>query len=239
MAYTVRELITRSYYLSQIVARELQQVTGDQVDDGLYLLNALLDFRGTDLGLLPYFQQYNFDTTDGAVVDGSFLVFVPNLYYVDTITFNIGTVRYPMQDLSRKEFFGTPRVDNIATLPFSYRCERVLDGMNIYLYFEPGGTYYFRVWGKFGLGEVTLDTDLRLTYDLYYIEYLRYALASYLCQEYVVPFPDIAAARLREMRKKIDKVSPPDLTSKKITYFGTDFGISWQSVNLYKGFWPF
>ena len=30
MAYTVTELITRSYYLSQVVSRELQPVSGQQ-----------------------------------------------------------------------------------------------------------------------------------------------------------------------------------------------------------------
>lgn len=239
MSYTALQLINRSLYLSQIVSRELQNATGAQIEDGLYLLNAMLDFRATDLGLLPYYQQYNFDTTAGSVVGGSYVVNIENLYAVDSITFNIGDVRYPVALMSRTEFFATPRVDNIATLPFSARCERVLGGMNIYFYFEPADTYDFRVWGKFGLDNVTLETDLSTIYDLYYIEYMRYALAEYLCSEYVIPFPSVAAKRLQVMRKKIDYVSPPDLTCKKATYFGTNFGYDWQSVNLIKGWFPY
>lgn len=238
MAYSALQLITRSYYLSQIVARELQTVSGAQIEDGLYLLNALLDFKSSDLRLIPYFKQYNFDTTAGSVVNGSWVVDIPNLLYIDTCTFNIGTVRYPMIDMTRKDFFATPRVDNISTLPFSYRPERTLDGMNLYLYFVPADTYQFRIWGKFALSEVALTTDMSLVYDLYYIEYLRYELAEYLCSEYAVNMPPLAAKKLEELRKKIMDVSPPDLSMKKQSYFTGGFGIDWQTVNLYKGYLP-
>ena len=55
MAYTARMLITRAYYLSQIVSRQLQEVSGEQIEDGLFLLNALLQFKSTDLREIPYF----------------------------------------------------------------------------------------------------------------------------------------------------------------------------------------
>lgn len=239
MAYTALQLINRSYYLSQIVARGLQSVSGDQVNDGLYLLNALLDIKASDLRLIPYFQQFNFDTTAGSIVNGSWQTFVPNLLFVDTATFNIGTVRYPMRDLSRKQFFGTGRVDDISSLPFSYRVERVLGGSNIYLYFVPAATYQFRVWGKFGLTDVSLTTDLSLIYDAFYIEYLRYALAEYICSEWSSTFPAQAQKKYDEIRKKLMDTSPPDLTLTKRTFFGGQAGYDWQIINLSKGYLPF
>lgn len=238
MAYTALQLITRSFYLSQIVARELQTVNDTQIEDGLFLLNALLDFKNTDLRLIPYFQQYNFDTTAGSVVNGTWVVNIPNLLYIDAMTFNIGAVRYPMMDLSRRDFFAGPRVDNISTLPFSYRPERLKGGMDVFLYFTPADTYQFRVWGKFGLTEVSLQTDLSTLYDLYYIEYLRYELAEYICSEYAVNMPELALRKYEELRKKAMDVSPPDLTLMKTSYFGSPFGIDWQTVNLFKGFLP-
>ena len=45
MPYLAQTLITRSWYLSGIVARGAQTVTGDQITDGLMMLNALLDFK--------------------------------------------------------------------------------------------------------------------------------------------------------------------------------------------------
>ena len=43
MAYLASTLITRSFYLSQILSRELQTITGTEMSDGLYLLNEIFD----------------------------------------------------------------------------------------------------------------------------------------------------------------------------------------------------
>lgn len=234
MAYTARELITRSLYLSQIISRDLQTPTASMTSDGLYLLNALLSFHGTDLRLIPYFQRYEFDT-----VIGQESYFIENLLFIDAMTFNIGDVRYSMYDLTRKTYFATPRVDNIQNLPFSYRPERELNGMRVYMYFLPGGVYQVKLSGKFGLTEVTLDTDLSLTYDLYYIEYLRYALAEYICSEWGATFPDESKAKYMEMRKKLMDVSPADLSMTKRSYFSRRPAMDWQQSNLGMGWWPF
>lgn len=232
--YTVLQLITRAYYLSQVVARELQEVSGAQITDGLYLLNALLDFKGSDVRLIPYFSETEFYT-----VATQELYFIPNLLYIDSATFNIGTVRYPMTDMSRKQYFATGRVDNVYSLPFSYRPERVLGGMNLFLYFPPDQPYLVKIWGKFELGEVDLTTDLSLSYDGFYIEYLRYALAEYICSEWGTTFPDASRVKYNEIRKKLMDVSPPDLTIQKSSYFTRQPGYDWQIVNLSKGWLPF
>lgn len=234
MAYTASQLITRAYYLSQVVSRDLQTVSADQIEDGLYLLNALLDIKGSDLRLIPYFTFYEFQS-----VPGQEIYFIPNLLYVDTMTFNLQTVRYSMTEMTRYNYFATPRIDNIQTLPFSWRSERVLGGMNIYLYFLPNEAYTMKLMGKFGFGEVALDTDLTQTYDLYYIEYLRYAVAEYICAEYGSTFPAQSVAKYAEIRKKLLDVSPPDLSLRKQTYFSSSFPIDWQTVNLSNGYFPF
>jgi hypothetical protein len=227
MAYTALQLITRSYYLSQVVSRELQTVSGDQITDGLYLLNALLDFKGSDLRLIPYFQRYNF-----SAVVGQEEYFIPNLLYVDTLTFNIGDVRYSMIEKTRSQYFGSPRVDNIEALPFTYRVERELGGSRIYLYFLPESTYTMKLSGKFGFTEVALQTDLSTAYDLYYIEYLRYALARYICAEYGATFPDASERQFQEIQKKLMDVSPADLSIRKKSFFGNQLGYDWQHINI-------
>lgn len=227
MAYTALQLINRAYYLSQIVSRQLMTVTGEQVTDGLYLLNALLDIKGSDLRLIPYFQENIFTT-----VQGQEKYFVENLLYADSITFNIGVVRYSMSDLTRKGYFSTPRVDNVQSLPFSYRVERCLNGANLYLYFVPADVYTMKIWGKFGLTDVTLNTDLSLTYDAYYIEYLRYALAEYICCEWGSTFPDQAKRKYDEIRKKLLDISPADLSIQKRSYFTSSPALDWQLINI-------
>ena len=168
MAYTALQLITRSYYLSQVVARELQTVTGSQTSDGLYLLNAMLNFKGTDIRNIPYFRRDTFDTVIG---QESYLV--DDLVYLDTLTFNIGDVRYSLEESTRKDYFGSPRVDTIESLPYTYRVERELGGSRIYIYFLPEAVYEMNLSGKFQFDEVTLQTDLSLTYDPFYIEFMR------------------------------------------------------------------
>lgn len=233
MAYTALQLITRSFFLSQIVSRQLETVSSDQITDGLYLLNALLDVKGSDLRLIPYFKRYQF-----ASVVGQEEYFVPNLLYVDSLTFNIGPVRYSMQDMTRKEYFAGPRVDNINALPFNYRVERELGGARIYLYFLPESIYQMKLSGKFGFTDATLQTDLSLVYDLYYIEYLRYALAEYICAEYGATFPDQSMKKFDEIRKKLMDISPADLSITKQSYFGNNNGYDWQHINISPGWIP-
>ncbi|MGL6123754.1 MAG: hypothetical protein ACRC1W_12220 [Shewanella sp.] len=234
MAYTGLQLITKAYYLSQVVSRELQTVSGVQVSDGLELLNALLDVKGSDLRLIPYYQRYDFPT-----VAGQEEYFIENLLAVDAMTFNLGDVRFPMQDMTRYEYFGTPRVDNVNSLPFSYRCERELGGLRIFMYFPPNAVYTVKLSGKFGLTQVTLMQDMSLTYDLYYLEYLRFALAEYICLDYGQTFPQPAKMKLEEMRKKLLDTSPKDLSLRKLNYFyDARGGLTWQQINIGGGYTP-
>lgn len=234
MAYTAYQLITRAFYLSQIVSRDLDGPNPSQVSDGLYLLNALLDFKGSDLRLIPYYTHYDFDS-----VQGQEKYFIPNLYLVDTLTFNIGDVRYPMREMTRVEYFATARVDNIQSLPFSYRVERQLKGSDIYLYFNPAAVYQMKLWGKFALTDVALTTDLSLIYDTYYIEYLRHALCYWICCEWGATMPDASMAHYKEIQKKLMDISPPDLSVVKRSYFGKSYGYDWQEINLTEGYVPF
>lgn len=234
MAYTALQLITRAYYLSQIVSRELQVVTGSQVTDGLYLLNAILDFKGSDLREIPYYKEYVFDA-----VQGQEMYYVPGLVSVDSMTFNIGDVRYAMNEETRTSYFAQYRIDNVQSLPFQYRMERTLGGMNVYMYFIPADDYVMKIWGKFELSEVALNTDLSLSLDTFYIEFLRHELAMYLANEYGATLPDGVMQQYKILEKKIMDVSPPDLSVRNLNYFGNSPGLDWQIINLSGGWLPY
>ena len=113
MAITALELITKAYYLSQVVSRELQVPSGSQISDGLYLLNALLDVKGSDVRLIPYFNETVFSSVQGQEVYP-----LTNQLSIESLTFNIGTIRYSMEPRGRREYFATGRVDDIQSLPF-------------------------------------------------------------------------------------------------------------------------
>jgi hypothetical protein len=234
MAYLAGTLITRAYFLSQVLARDLQTLSGSEMDDGLYLLNALLDVKSSDLQLIPYYEKYNLNA-----VQGQEMYFIPNLAEADTTTFNIGDVRFSMNELTRKEYFGTPRIDNLQSLPFDYRYERTLGGSNLYLYFVPSQNFLITIFGKFGLSDVTEFQDISLSYDLFYIEYLRFALAEYICCEYGQTFPDQCANKLKQIVKKLKSISPADLSISKKSFFTTNSAFDWQYMNLSQGWFPF
>lgn len=233
MSYTARQLITRSWFLSGIVARRLQSVTGDQATDGLFLLNALLNWKSIQVDLIPYWTYYEFPA-----VIGQESYFIPNLLAVETLTFNIGDVRYPTDFTNRSSYFGTGRVDNISSLPSNWYFNRSLGGGTIYLYFSPAGTYPIKIMGKFGLQNVTLDTDLTSIYDSSYLEYLRYALAKYMCSEYGILFNPESEKILMSISRTLMDVSPPDISIKKSSILTTGSGINFGDVNIGRGWRP-
>lgn len=233
MAFTAQQLITNSWYLSGIVSRGLETILDQQISDGLIWLNYALDEATSNIALVPYFKEYDFT----AVVNQE-IYFVPNLIEVETVTFNIGVVRYEMSEASREVYFSTSRVDNIAALPYQWHFERLNDGGNIYLYFLPVQAYPMKLWGKFGLTNVTIFQDLSLTYETFYILYLTYKTAEYLCQFYNVMFPIQHAKKLASFEQNLRNVIPVDYSMQKMSMFRSGAAFNYGDVNLGLGWRP-
>lgn len=210
MPYTTTELISRAYYLSGVLARDEQTLSGTQQADGLYLLNALLDIKTANQRLIPYYRQENFV---GEVGEQKY--FIENLVLAESLTFTLDSVRYQMTQVSRSKFFETSRANNINSLPQIWHMERAFGGADIYMYFTPDHAYDFQLWGKFALSDVELGQNLSETIDKFYIEYLRNALADSICEENQISTPPNVAIRLRQLEKMIFDISPLDLTVKK------------------------
>ena len=248
MPYTAQTLITRSWYLSGIVARGLQTVSGDQIQDGLMMLNALLDFKQVEIDLIPYYTYIEFDA-----VPGQEYYFLPNVAAIESITFNIQDVRYPMDSVTRRNYYGSARVDNINTLPFSWNFNRDLGGGNLALYFKPDQNYPLKAMVKLFLVNVSLNTDLtnittavpytfinssNVGLDTSYIEYLRYALGEYMCSEYGILFNPESKKILDKMERKLMYVDPPDLSMIKTSILTQFSGINYGDVNIGRGWRP-
>ncbi len=233
MTYTARQLIDNAWYLSSIVSRNLQTVSGDQASEGLDMLNGLLAMKSADLSYIPYWAVYDF-----TAVANQEKYFIPNLIAAETLTFYIGPVRYATSPQTRRNYFGAGRVDNISSLPFNWRLERVVGGSNLYLYFLPASTYPLQITAKFAFGTATLDQDLSLTMDQFYIQYLTFELAQYMCAYYNVAFTDTAAAMLERYRKVVKQISAPDMSIRKLSSFKKANGMSWADINLGLGWRP-
>ena len=233
MATTALQLITSSWYLSGLMGRGIQTVTAEQVHDGLERLNEIFDVATSEMGLIPYWRQYNFNT-----VAQQETYEIPDLVQVETLTFNQGPIRYSLEEATREQYFAYPRVDNIYSLPGKWHMERYNGGGRIYLYFVPNIVYQMRLWGKFSLSNVTLQTDLSLTYEGFYIAYLRYKLAQYLCEYYNQMFPISRANTLATYEKTIRNVSPLDLTQRTLNVFSSNSSFNYGDVNIGKGWRP-
>lgn len=233
MAYTAQKLITTAWYLSGILSRGLETISQEQLSDGLDRLNAVLDIATSQMGLLPYYQEYDF-----TAVIGQEKYFIPDIVAIETVTFNIGSVRYSILEASREKYFATGRVDNITSLPYQWHLERKLNGGDLYIYFLPQQAYPMKLWGNFKFTNVTMFTDLSETFEGFYLEYLRYKLAQFLCEYYNVAFPIVHAKTLASMEESMGNVSPIDLTMQKLSMFQPGAPFNYADVNLGRGWRP-
>lgn len=257
MPYTTNQLIADAYYASGIVGKEFQQVDGDQINEGLIFLNFLLAKKTADKSGIPYYWEYNAN-----FIIGQEQYFIPRLIDVDTMTFFIQTpnpvivnpipapptpsvstpgnqVRYAMRKVDRKAYWGTPRANQIQSLPYTFTVERQFGGASVYVYFLPNDSYQFQIWGLFSLAEVVLEQDLLLTIDKFYIDYLRFELAVRLCNEYNYTVPAGVQAQLDEYEMIIDKreqrmdltqttISPLSQITDGVNYAWANLGTGWS-----------
>lgn len=234
MSYTVTKLITNAYYLSGKTARQLEDVTGDELNDGLDMLNDFLGIKTANRRLIPYDQL-----TTIAEVPGQEVYFIPNLVDVISCTFNIGPVRFPMTRMGEVDYFSSARVDNIESLSFSYNFRRVQGGGEIRVYFLPASNYPLNILGRYGLTQITdLDLDLSTIMDRFYITYMRYGLAEYIANEFAITFPPENREKLSQFEVMIEDLNPIDFTMVKHSSLTATGGLTWGDVNIGKGYRP-
>lgn len=228
MAYTVAQLITQAWYTSNIVSRDLEVPSSSEMSDGFRFLNMVLRGKSRNSNYVPYYQEYSL-----VGVVGQEGYFIENLLEIQTITFFKDSVRYQMSQVNRVPYFGTPRAENINSLPYSWHSERELNGTRIYLYFRPDQTYPIKIWGKFGLEKVVAyEEDLSEVYEDFYIEYLEYELANYMCIRTGVTTPDGVKLYLDQISEEVNKLSPPDFTQQKLTTLGQQTSLNYANINF-------
>jgi len=226
----VTELISKAYYLSEIVARDLETVNGSQSADGLDALNSLLAEKTITGRYIPYYTHVELDC-----VIGQEEYSVSGLVDVSTITFNIDQVRYSLIRDERRRYFGSGRVDNITTLPKYYCVERALGASKVYLYPLPAEAYNLKITGKFSLNKVDFDTELSDTLDDFYVSYLTYLLANRLCQIYPFTFPPDKKVTLDGFERKLGDLVTKDFTINKKSILNNRQSVNYGQVNLGHG----
>lgn len=240
MTYTSSELVINAWYLTGAVSRELQTVNATQFEIGMNALNELLAIQTANLGMISYFNEYEF-----TAVPAQEKYFIPGLTQTETLTFVIPTSdqtanrpRFPMSYKTRDEYFATPRANGVSSLPYIYTVERQTGGSNIYMYFLPAQAYVFTLWGKFSLTSTVPNQDLSLLFDPFYLKYMRYAVAIYCCEEYNIIPPNSVKERLKEYEAFIRNTSPSDLTLNIQCPFNGNYSPNWAFANGSGGYSP-
>jgi len=235
MAYLASNLIAESYYLSGIVSRDFETLTGSQISDGLRLLNKVLADRTINESTIPYTQKYTFPA-----VSGTSEYLIPDLIDIDVFTFYINSLRYQTRNQQRKEFFGGFRPIDIKSLPWNWHFERQFSGGKLYLYFVPDINYPLEIWGTFRLSSVTLFQDLSLSLDQFYTNFLEFLLAERLCtfNSYIVP-KDVSIQLERYYKWISNNTNVMDLRMQKLSSLSGGAAINYAIVNLgTSGFLP-
>lgn len=234
MAYTTNQLVSGAFYASGIVSREFETLSGPQLSDGIDWLNEVLGEKAVDMDMIPYESTY-----DLTLLPGVEEYYIKDLIEIDTLTFTIDSVRFSIQKTPRNQYFSSTRVNGLDSLPVRWFMDRELGGARLYVYFTPNKSYQAEIKGVFRLSSVAQGDDLSLTLDKFYTTYLRYALASKLCDEYSLAVPVGVSRQLSKYEAMISKQSRPlDLhITKQSTLQGSSTG-SWAAANLFSGFVP-
>jgi len=232
---TARELISRSWYLSGLESRELQSISGDREAVGLALLNSIFDVAQADTNLLPY---YSYKPALFNTVVNQEEYFIPNCAQIDAVSFNLNDVRFHIKPQKKNRYFGSSRVNNLDSLPFTLAWLRSNGGSSLYFYPLPSEIFEINVFGKFYLSNVTLDTELSDELDNFYNEYLRYMLADYMAQEYGIELPPRSEKRLRQLIKIMKNMTPIDTEVRTAGLNKGGASLPPQVLSLYTGWMP-
>lgn len=211
----VAELISDAYYLSRVIGRNFETVSSQQSADGLTLLNDILSEKNISSATISYNSKSNF-----TAVAGQEIYQIQNLVSVDTLTFELNDVRYSLNQVNRDRYFGNSRVNDIDSLPVMFFTERQLGYSNIYVYYLPADNYEFEITGKFALQEVGLFDDLSLSYDRFYLSYIKYNLAERICDFNGNTVPDGVRKRLADLNDQITNFSGLDMSVNVSNPFG-------------------
>lgn len=234
MSYTALKLITKSFYRAGIRSQGFNAPTSEELNEGLDSLNDLLAEKTVDNALNPYYTKFDFNVTEGVEE-----YFIEGLIEAETVTFTLNSVRYSVMKTSRAKFFGSARANNIDSLPFMWHLEREFGGARLFLYYLPNQAYDFQLWGQFALNsEITLLTDLSLTYDRFYISYLKCALAQRLCLDYDMDVPSMLKEQMDEFDEMMSKqISPMDLNIQKTSTLQGGSFVNYGVANLAPNGW--
>lgn len=237
---TVNELIQGALYLS-VLSLEFDTANQAYGATGLQLLNEILAEASIDASLITYNRLQQFTCEIGKSVYP-----IDGLIRLETLTFFLtggsNNVRMEMIQDNTYHFYGMSKVTDIQSLPYHYYVQRRVGGSDIKLYFVPDQPYQMEMFGKFSFNKLSTDDltlDLDTIYDPFYQTWLKYKLASRLCQIYGIPLSAEVSRELAILTNKITNLIGFNLELKTVPLTKRkNAQMNWAYINYGKGWTP-
>lgn len=180
---TVRDFIFQAYRLIS-AQNPTTPLHGDDQLLGIDVLNQLLNSYASTGLLITVAKTLNTTLTTGQeTVTFGDSAYTPTpdftegrLANVDNAWLELEGVTYPLQEISKGEFYGSYKYDPLQSLPVYIIVLPETEITTIRLYPAPSQPYEFYIRGKFQLTDLTSNDDMS-SLPAYYYRYLLFAVA--------------------------------------------------------------
>lgn len=234
---TVNDLIQRAYRVIGVKSDD-RNLSDYESTEGLDVLNELLDSYFADPYLIAYDAEVQFNLVVGQKSYefsqlGTADVTSNKITHLKKCVLEYSDVSYPVE--ITKDFIDWDKRRVITRQGRPYQCYLQNENFKSLLIFNilPEQPYVCKIKAKFALDNVSLNTDLEQV-PVYYIRFLRYALARELSSS----FPGAIWDQLREIRYSEALASIKSKSDKDLLQSASCAMIS-RTRNKYTGINPY
>lgn len=236
MATTAFDIIVKAFYLINEYSPE-EMPSAAEIEEGLYYLNELLDsFSATGI-MIPFTEDYSFNTEPSKAV----YTFGLDTRFADNITpqfrqimdayITTSDINYPIIQISHEQAKQLVRYPNATSRPTQLFFQQHNNYSSIELYNTPDQVYSIVLRAKFDLLNVELTRPME---DLpkYYHRVLRYALAKELSSVFETnTWDDKKEGVLSQMLSDLKPANDLDVSLELSTAINSNYdGSSYSSI---------
>lgn len=180
---TPNDIIDRAYRIIGIRSKD-RALSGDDTDQGLYILNQMLDNYSADSELIAYYDEIQFPLVIGQesyTISDQLVADVTNkrLVYLKYVNLIYQQYRYPVWVESDAAYYRFTHDETVTRRPGRVFLQQEIGQSKITFFEKPDQTYTCLIKGKFILEHLELSTIITQV-PIAYHRYLEYALANEL-----------------------------------------------------------
>lgn len=180
---TPNDIIDRAYRIIGVRSKD-RALSGDDIGQGLYILNQMLDHYSADSELIAYYDLISFPLTIGQesyTISDQVTADVTNkrLVYLKYVNLIDQQYRYPVRVENDTTFYRFTRDETVTRRPNLVFLQQEIGQSRITFIVKPDKAYTCVVKGKFILAHLELSTIITQV-PIAYHRYLEYALGNEL-----------------------------------------------------------